>query len=51
MNSPFCYKKPLNNKTPIWFKEWYGAEFVPVKVRQDILILLMLGTLIKLIIG
>ena len=44
------YKKDLNNKTPGWFKDWYAIEFVPVKVRQDILIVLATGTLVGIII-
>jgi len=43
------YKRPLNNRTPQWFKEWYGTDFVPVKVRQDIILLLLLGMLAKLL--
>ena len=44
------YKKTLNNKTPGWFKDWYASEFVPVKVRQDILIVLATGSLVGIII-
>jgi len=44
------YKKPLNNKTPGWFKDWYALEFVPYKIRQDILLILVSGTLVGIII-
>ena len=49
------YLKPLNGKTPQWFRDWYAMEFVPYKVRQDIIIVLASGTfiavLVKFIVG
>jgi len=44
------YRKTLNSKTPGWFKDWYASEFVPVRIRQDILIVLATGSLIGIII-
>lgn len=43
-------RKPLNSKTPQWFKDWHGQEFLPIKIRQDILIAIVIGILIALFI-
>lgn len=43
------YHKPLNGKTPKWFGEWYTKEFVPYKVKQDILLVMASGILVAVI--
>ena len=41
--------KTLNGKTPNWFNEFYTAEFVPLKIRMDVLIVLGAGIFIGVI--
>lgn len=43
-------KKQLNNRTPQWFRDWHSTEFLPVSIRQDILIALVIGLLIAVFI-
>lgn len=43
------YRKELNGKTPAWFRDWYAAEFVPYKVKLDILIVLATGIFIGIV--
>lgn len=45
------YKRPLNNKTPKWFNEWYLLEFVPYKIRMDLLLVLSGGIFIGIIVN
>ncbi|MCK9597468.1 MAG: hypothetical protein M0R06_00430 [Sphaerochaeta sp.] len=44
------YKRKLNGSTPQWFKDWYTNEFMPIKVRQDIMIVLLSGIFISIMI-
>lgn len=45
-------KKPveLNHNTPLWFKEWYYKHFMPVKIRQDLILMISGGVLVALIV-
>ena len=45
------YEKKLNGKTPVWFKEWYACEFVPYKVKMDILLVLAIGIFIGVVVN
>ncbi len=44
------WHKVLNGKTPVWFREWYAMEFVPLKIRIDLAIVLTSGILIGVVI-
>ena len=43
--------KELNSTTPKWFKEWHANEFLPVKIRQDTMMLLGVGIFIGVIVN
>ena len=45
------YQKPLNGKAPQWFREWYADEFVPYKVRMDLLLVLGCGIFIGVVVN
>ncbi|KKL22257.1 hypothetical protein LCGC14_2437240 [marine sediment metagenome] len=45
------YERKLNGKTPLWFKEWYAGEFVPYKVKIDMLLILGSGIFIGVIVN
>lgn len=45
------YEKKLNGNPPVWFKEWYACEFVPYKVKMDILLVLGCGIFIGIIVN
>jgi len=45
------YHKPLNGKTPRWFQDWYADEFVPYKVRIDLLLVLGCGIFIGVMVN
>jgi len=46
----FWKPKELNSRTPKWFKDWYMRDFVPMRARQDIMILILTGIFIALVI-
>ena len=43
------YEKKLDGKTPGWFREWYAGEFVPYKVKMDLLLVLGTGIFIAVV--
>jgi hypothetical protein len=45
------YEKTLNGKTPKWFKDWYAFEFVPYKVKMDVLLIMGTGILVGIIVS
>lgn len=45
----FRNKRRLNSRTPQWFREWHSREFLPIKIRQDIMIVLGTGLFIAII--
>jgi len=45
------YEKKLNGKCSIWFKQWYADEFVPYKVKMDILLVLGGGIFIGVVVN
>jgi len=45
------YEKKLDGKTPGWFKDWYACEFVPYKVKMDILLVLGAGIFIGVVVN
>jgi len=45
------YENKLNGKAPVWFKEWYTYEFVPYKVKMDLLLIMASGIFIGIVIN
>jgi len=42
-------RKPLNGKTPQWFQDFYNREFLPMKIRNDLILTLAVAILCGII--
>ena len=44
-------KLKLNGKTPIWFKDWYAEEFIPVHIKVNLVIGMAIAILTAVIVN
>lgn len=49
--NPEKAKKKLNGKTPVWFKDWYALEYVPLHIKVNILMYMAGAILIGVMIS
>ena len=45
------HKQKLNGRTPVWFKDWYASEFVPVQIKLNIVMGMAIAILVGVIIS
>ena len=49
--NPETHKQKLNGKTPLWFKDWYAIEFVPMRVKVNLLMGIATAILIAVVVN